>query len=571
MSTPTFTTHLLRTLFKELGSTAKLDCYGVDSAAVMPSIVENDQFAREYMLYNVSRKRDVFPIHSQPPDVLRNSLLKWSDAEYSCRVVNHHGRYYSAIGDDVDLFAKAIRLTRSHISRILSDVWPDFADADFTSGATNHTAREFSLQGAKWIGYAHASSFNQSVVPSARIHLRSILDENQSYARRLYRKRWNLVSEEDVPRANYTDEAIGYFSMNCDFTAKLAFVPKDFKSVRIIMQTGEGTMLVQRCFGKALRKALLKEGVDLGNQQTNQDWARFGSKTGLVATIDLSSASDTISCGTIKKFLPVRWYNWLMSCRDSQVRVGDHVHTLEKIASNGNGFCFELESLVFYAMTLACTELTGGDTSFVSIYGDDIILPSSGASLLSRFFLHNGFFINNDKSFSGPEGFRESCGGHFYKGQDVTPIYIKEEIVDLSDKFHVFNQLNSWSVRCNIPIPRTLLLLLNSIPKHSRVLVPSTYSTKSGLHSYVPGIILPTTRYSSSLQRFVMRTKVLDGTRKNVTERWCGRTQLLSWFVTASTPVETVHPLCPTVFEYRAVVLSGGSVDYKWRTKEIVM
>lgn len=578
MLAPTFTTHLLRCLFKELGSSAKIDFLGVDPLASMPSIEQNSNFAKEYLLYNVSRKRDVYEKKDTPVEIIRSSLLKWTEAEYSCTVVNRHQRYYSPIGEDCAVFSKLDELAATHISRILCDVWPDYKSAGFTGGATNRLPRKYSYAPAKWIGYALPNR-DQSVVINAKDHLLAILEENPSYARRLHRKRWQLLDETDCPESSefdYAKSAVDFFSRDSSrSTAKLDFVPKDTKSVRMIMATGEGTMLCQSVFGAAIRGALADVGIDLNDQNINREWAEIGSSTGVVATVDLSSASDTVSCSLVKQLLPPRWYAWLMSCRDTHVQVDNrHYHELQKIASMGNGYCFELESLIFYGMALACAQYNGDETSFVSVYGDDIIIPSNCYDLLERYFLHKGLFVNDDKTFAGPQGFRESCGGHYYQGQDVTPFYIKENLDSLEQLFHAYNRLHAWSTRVGCPTPKTLKMILDRIPPCDRVAVPSSFGTKSGLHSYVDGIIQPKTSYSLDYQSARTRTRVYRATTADVSERWCERTRLMAWFISAHGPdkdlfsnvrgfkgIDTrVLRECPPQSTIRS-----KDVSYKWR------
>lgn len=576
MSALTFTTHFLRCLFKELGSDARLDENGVDPMAEMPGIINNSDFAREYLLYNVSRKRDVYTKENVPSSVLRTSLNKWADSEHSCRVVNLHQRFYSPLGDDASLFRKLDQLTKAHVSRILCDRWPDYSTPDYTSGASNHLPRRYSAAAAKWIGYALPGR-NQSVVPSAIPHLIAVLDENPAYAKRLHQKRWKLQCDTYVEPTQLTGEALGFFQTTVGAcTARLDYVSKDFETVRMIVPTGEGTLLCQSLFGKTIRLALADEGVDLQDQSINREWAEIGSLTGMIATVDLSSASDTISQYTVKKYLPARWYTWLDETRDISVRVGDTFHKLEKFASMGNGYCFELESLLFYAMALACCDVLEEDTSFVNVYGDDIIIPSRVHELLSRFFLYNGFFLNGKKTFSGPQGFRESCGGHYYKGHDVTPFYVKKDIDTTADCFHIFNQLSEWCSRVGIPAPKSLQMLVDRIPPKERVLVPSTFGTKAGLHYYVEGIRLPVTKWSAKYQRHITLQRVMVARSVDSTERWCGKTLLMQWFIGASQPreklVESVRFLgydLPFLIEEassRVKIKTPNTTSYEWRT-----
>jgi hypothetical protein len=68
------------------------------------------------------------------------------------------------------------------------------------------------------------------------------------------------------------------------------------------------------------------------------------------------------------------------------------------------------------------------------IYGDDIVCDNKTTSSLLSLLDQLGFSVNTDKSFTGTDAYRESCGGHYFDGHDVTfyQLKIKHHIRDLS-------------------------------------------------------------------------------------------------------------------------------------------
>lgn len=91
----------------------------------------------------------------------------------------------------------------------------------------------------------------------------------------------------------------------------------------------------------------------------------------------------------------------------------------------GNGFTFELETLIFYALVRTALELSNVAYDDILVYGDDIIIPSQGYDAVCASLAFFGFTTNKLKSFNeGP--FRESCGGDFFKGTNVRPYFLKE-------------------------------------------------------------------------------------------------------------------------------------------------
>lgn len=217
---------------------------------------------------------------------------------------------------------------------------------------------------------------------------------------------------------------------------KLVFVPKNAKTDRSIVVEPILNSFFQKGVGSYIRDRLQRFGVDLTDQTRNQDLAFRGSVDGAVATIDLSMASDCLSKNLVADLLPVPWWELLSTLRTGTVRIesANPISVeiqLEKFSSMGNGYTFELESMIFYALAVSTVQHLKLRTEEVSVYGDDIIVPTEAVALLTRILDVCGFSINPEKSFaSGP--FRESCGRDFFSGFDIRPFYQKELISDRS-------------------------------------------------------------------------------------------------------------------------------------------
>jgi hypothetical protein len=204
------------------------------------------------------------------------------------------------------------------------------------------------------------------------------------------------------------------------------FVPKSWKTKRAIVVEPCLNGMFQLGVGDYMAKRLKKNGVDISDQTKNQRLARYGSLTGALATLDLSSASDTISRELVAHLLPLDWFTFLSFGR-SPVVILDGVRTRqEKFSSMGNGFTFPLETLIFYALAFASCE--GADErAEVSVYGDDIIVPSHRFLALKEVLDSCGFTVNAKKSFYFG-AFRESCGKDYLLGVDIRPFYQKDRL-----------------------------------------------------------------------------------------------------------------------------------------------
>lgn len=203
---------------------------------------------------------------------------------------------------------------------------------------------------------------------------------------------------------------------------RIATVPKNRKTDRTIAIEPKENMFLQRGIGRWIRRRLKKVGINLDDQTINQELARRGSIDGSLATVDLSSASDSVSLGVISFLFPERWFELFSRCRSVYYQLPDGTTgEYAKLSSMGNGFTFEVESAIFWSI---CSAICSKDETF-SVYGDDIIIPSHHVDTLEKVLTFIGFKFNEDKTFkSGP--FRESCGKHYFRGEDVTPLFYRQ-------------------------------------------------------------------------------------------------------------------------------------------------
>jgi hypothetical protein len=242
---------------------------------------------------------------------------------------------------------------------------------------------------------------------------------------------------------------------------KLQFVPKSALTYRSIVVEPQLNSMYQLGVCDFLADKLRRAGVDISDQTLNQRLAREGSLTNELATLDLSSASDTISIELVASLLPVDWFIFLSSLRSSEVTYKGQTIKLEKFSSMGNGFTFPLETIIFYSLAFACCE-TG---EVVSCYGDDLIVPSNRYPLLCKVLTSAGFSVNMKKSYvEGP--FRESCGKDYLLGTDIRPFFFKE-LVSCRTIFSFHNFLVSRGFDPTF--------LLEYIAEHVRLYGPEGY------------------------------------------------------------------------------------------------
>lgn len=201
-------------------------------------------------------------------------------------------------------------------------------------------------------------------------------------------------------------------------SSKITTVPKNAKTDRTIAIEPDLNIYVQLGVGALIRNRLLQSGLNLAKQADRN--AALAAKAHIcgLATIDLSSASDCVSRSCVDLLLPEEWRHLLRLARVDYYQLDGEIYPFEKWSSMGNGYTFELETLIFTALARAC-----GDRFAVS-YGDDIIVKSEVTPLLLRTLNFLGFSVNEEKTFTTGLFF-ESCGTDWFNGINVRPFFLR--------------------------------------------------------------------------------------------------------------------------------------------------
>lgn len=264
--------------------------------------------------------------------------------------------------------------------------------------------------------------------------------------------------------------------------SNLSTVRKQFDIDRTIATEPPLEMFFQLGIGGFLETDVLRPlGINLATQpDKNRELARIGSIDGTFGTIDLRSASNSISLG-LQRLFPEYFWRWLMRCRSAKSRLPDGKWVdLHMVASMGNGYCFPLQTMLFASIVVACyrlmniepifgsdrpegflSPLYGGDAINCGVFGDDIIVRREAYELVCTALRLFGFQVNDTKSYnSGP--FRESCGHDYFRGTNIRGVYIKT-MTQRSNCYSLINRLARWSVRTKCPMDFTLCYLIKTI------------------------------------------------------------------------------------------------------------
>nr|QDH91552.1 MAG: RNA-dependent RNA polymerase [Leviviridae sp.] len=226
--------------------------------------------------------------------------------------------------------------------------------------------------------------------------------------------------------------------LNHEVPSRLIAVPKTAKGPRLIAaeptahqycQQGMLTFLMDR-----MEHSKIGMFIDLRDQGKSGRMVLKSSLDRKLATVDLSDASDRLTCWTVERMFRknTSLLTALHAARTRYVR--DKISTVpsflkpKKFASQGTAVTFPVQSLVFLSIALGCC--LDGEVSWqkivklreqVRVYGDDIIIPVYGYERLIRVMDALQLKVNKAKSFVSGH-FRESCGVDGYRGYDVTPL-----------------------------------------------------------------------------------------------------------------------------------------------------
>ncbi|UJQ85446.1 MAG: putative replicase protein [Leviviridae sp.] len=225
--------------------------------------------------------------------------------------------------------------------------------------------------------------------------------------------------------------------------SRLIAVPKTLKGPRLIAAEPVSHQWCQQSIldflTSSLSKTPMASSIHFRDQSYNQRAAKEASHTQSHMTIDLSSASDRLSCWLVERIFRrqptlVEAFHasrtrWVVNTID---RKSPQYHVLRKFACMGSACTFPVQSYVFAILAISSTLYERGlrpsikNISRISqevlVFGDDIIVPIDSGDRLQGLLCHLGLKVNHSKTF-GIGKFRESCGLDAYDGTDVTPTY----------------------------------------------------------------------------------------------------------------------------------------------------
>jgi hypothetical protein len=258
---------------------------------------------------------------------------------------------------------------------------------------------------------------------------------------------YGLIDPMLAQGINHHDHGVEYTS-----TSNLCFVAKDYRGPRLIMEEDLEVTLRQTPVCEAMMRIINTHSksvfcpadrVTLDDQTRNQELAIAGASSKYYATIDLSDASDCISTRLLFDALPTDVAAAITNSRSLFVNLTNgRTVPLYIPCTMGSRNTVPGQSLVYWVCAMTAVEIgvrydlwSYDIVADISVYNDDIIVPSVMYDLVTTVLTKVGLVVNFDKSYTDDHPFRESCGVDAYEDLIVTTSYWPRKNVELSTEF----------------------------------------------------------------------------------------------------------------------------------------
>lgn len=334
--------------------------------------------------------------------------------------------------------------------------------------------------------------------------------------------------------------------------SRLIDVPKTFNKPRLIAAEPAARQWIQQLIWAQLEEVLntrlpIRASISFRDQTQNGDLARAGSKWGTHSTVDLSSASDRLSCWTVERLFRTNpdFLSRLAAARTRWIQVGSGpqkgYYLLKKFGTMGSAVTFPVQTIVYTCVAIACllrnqvVNIHSIETAArqVSVFGDDIVIPSHATGDLMEVLEYLGLKVNRDKTFCTGK-FRESCGTEWFDGHDVSIARLLEppdvrgrlkataSTVSTRNNFYVkgFWNLAYW------------LESISDIPKDA--VVARVGDEVPAILSFTEGRVARRVRWNRKLHRSEVKATLIVS-KSSLAER-AGRSSLFKWFLDEPPP-----------------------------------
>lgn len=291
--------------------------------------------------------------------------------------------------------------------------------------------------------------------------------------------------------------------------SEVLFVSKDSRGPRTIVRESYYNLGPQMYLHNHLRRYLqhkTKGRIQFDDQSKFNQLAKDASISKRYCTLDLESASDRVSYALVDRiFQHTGIKTHLRKFRSTHTLLPDGRRIkLNKLAGMGSGYTFPIMAMLIY---LTCL-VVGVPPSHCYVYGDDIIIPTAYYSKCVKALDLTGLKVNTAKSYYRSH-FRESCGGDYLHGINVTPTRLKLSFCSFTSRNTVLTP--------DLKRKNNQDSFLLKLERHARVLVKNGFiNTADAIYNYI-GQFIPLPKVSGDsplLGRYTLKYRKMH-TNKN--------------------------------------------------------
>lgn len=220
-------------------------------------------------------------------------------------------------------------------------------------------------------------------------------------------------------------------------TAKVLYVPKDSRGPRVISKEPPFVLKGQMAYFDWLADMLVRVSagrINFRDQSLNRRLAAESSISKTNVTADMDDGSNRVYFSLVRYiFRNAPGISWFFRNLRSEyfslpnpTGGSDHTGKQQSLAGMGSGLTFP--TMAFLICHSICSHVSRTlklpykvVARSVYVYGDDTIYPREWHTLAVAALTRSGLKINENKTFVN-SNFRESCGGDYFAGKDVTPL-----------------------------------------------------------------------------------------------------------------------------------------------------
>lgn len=321
-------------------------------------------------------------------DLLKDrGIASFLDVNRNCREINNlmYGETYATV---------LSRRLKPYITEMLKGINVDFQRGFFSNGAAYNAGRSFASK---------LTAFSQDNP--------NILDQHYPL----------MGFHNFVPK---TDKQ--------EYSCKLEAVPKSYKTPRIIAMEPATRQFYMQAIRLAIEDALIRnhydQYFDVHDQSGNRNECFSGSISGDYSTVDLTSASDSLSRALVWRLFPGDLFTQMYTYLSKYVVLpSGESRIIHMFSTSGSALTFCVEAIVFLSILLLANDLyrlhTGITPLKPKIFGDDAVVDTRVFQTFCDLLTELGFTVNISKSFNGDTGYRESCGVEYSHGLDTCTKY----------------------------------------------------------------------------------------------------------------------------------------------------